>query len=278
MSLSVPQAQYTGLSTDPKPIPTDAVVGTKYYELDTKLVYYWTGSAWKVWKQSYKEGRYTGISGNLGSDNILENNLTIGGHSFGRVFDPIYGLHQHISTSNTSGAYAGIRSTNLYCEPRQNPYLRIVFALDTGGSLTGFNFFAGWSGYLSGLGDNNGGADDIYPNNKAFGLKFRDGETDFKIYHNDGTSPGTIGAAIGAANSPTLTSIHTFEARVIGGELFATTTFQYKFDHAPSWTTITGDLPDNLSSFGLQIWMQTTIAAFKLFRLVDIYTRTDNKG
>ena len=67
MSLTVPSAQYVGLSTDSKP-DVDISEAATYTETDTHEVYYWTGTKWKTWRELFKEGRWTAaLNANTGS-------------------------------------------------------------------------------------------------------------------------------------------------------------------------------------------------------------------
>lgn len=269
MSLSVPQSQYTGLSSDEKPILVDAVVGTQYYETDTTITYYWTGTKWKTWEQLYKEGRYIAITATGGTIGILQGILA-GVGTFLRIFDVDYGLHQRINTSATINTRSGLRTIVGYGERALNPYLRVVFRLD---QINDCSFYCGLSGYNATVGPAaaDGTLSDPYPTNSAFGLKLNTNETDFKLYHNNASAPSTIEVTPVA---PADTQLHTFEIRAIN----SVPKYQYKFDHATAWTDVTDDIPLETTEMSLQIWLENTAAVDKLWRLVDIYTRIDNRG
>ena len=133
--------------------------------------------------------------------------------------------------------------------------------------------FVGFSGYTAGVGYNTGvGSDtDFYNNNGAFGLKLENNETNFECYHNNGTTPGTTEVT---PIAPADTQIHTFEIRAIN----SIPRFQYKIDNAVSWVDVDTDLPLDVMDLGFQCWIKNNVASSKTWRLVDIYTRMDNKG
>jgi hypothetical protein len=269
MSLDVPSAQYKGLSTDPKPNDPDIQLGTTYLELDTHVTYFWTGSNWKTWDQLYKEGRYVGITTTAGTSGIYQGIIGSAG-SFTRIFDATYGLHQKIDTGSTINICAGIRNVSSTAERGLNPYLRVVFALD---QITDCDLFIGWSNWIGTLGNAGLGStgSDMYPDHASMALVFPKDGADFLFYHNDGTSPGTTEVTpVGVAD----TGIHTIEIRAIN----SITKYQYKFDHALSWTDITTDIPGETIELGLQCWIKNRVASSKFFRLIDVYTRIDNKG
>ena len=109
MSLSAPSAQYTGLSTDPKPIPVDAVVGMTYYETDTKVTLYWTGAHWKTYEQLYKEGRWYGMFGTSSADGFFQGALAANGN-FVRSFALQYGMSCRVEQNNFAfDGIAGLR-------------------------------------------------------------------------------------------------------------------------------------------------------------------------
>lgn len=268
MSLSVPPAQYTGLSTDTKPIPVDATIGTTYYETDTFRTLFWTGTNWKTHEQLFKEGRWIGILPTGGTSGIFSSNIGSAG-TFTRLYNATYGLHQQIDTTSTINTFAGIKNTNSYAERALNGYLRIVFRLD---QVSDCNLFVGWTGYGAALGIPGGATiSDPFPNNSAIGLKLEANASDFTLYHNDGNSPGTTEVT---PIAPADSQLHTFEIRAIN----SVPRYQYKIDHATSWVDVDTDIPIETNEMYLQCWIQNTVASSKLWRLVDVFTRIDNKG
>jgi hypothetical protein len=266
MSLTIPSAQYTGLSTDAKP-NTNIFDGATYYEKDTFILYYWTGSKWKTWEQLHKEGRWIAVSSTGGTGGIFQNNISGNALSFVRSFNATYGLTQVITTHETINSYAGIRSTVGYAERAINPYLRVVFRLS---EITDCRFFCGWSSYFTTVGNNSVGAT-IYDTHNAIGLKLETDATNFELYHNDGSSPGTTEVTPVA---PADDQIHTFELRALN----SVPKYQFKFDNATTWSDITTDIPLEATEMAFQAWLENTVASSKVWRLIDVYTRIDNKG
>jgi hypothetical protein len=268
MSVSMPPSQYTGLSTDDKPIPVDAVVGTRYEEIDTHVIYFWTGSKWKTWEQLYKEGRWTGIDPILSSSGIFEGKVASSG-TFTTMYHITNGVHQKADTGGTIDTFAGIKS-GFFTFSEMNPYIRFVFILD---QITDCNFYCGLSGLTAQVGNGSGVGDnaDPYPISHSIGLKLANNETNFKLYTNAGNSPGTTEVT---PIAPADTQRHTFEIRA----LYSIPKYQYKIDDAVAWTDVITDIPGTGSEMGFQFWIQNRVASSKTFRLIDIYTRVANQG
>jgi hypothetical protein len=277
MSLSLPQAQYTGLSTDTKPILTDVVVGTMYYETDTFITYYWTGSKWKTYEQLYKEGRWYGMSGTSSADGCFQGLLFATGN-FVRSFTAQYGMSCRVEQNNFAlNSLAGFR-VERHCTGALNPYCRIVFSMI---SLTNIEMFAGLTSFSGSLGRGVGGVfGDPYPENNSIGIYFRHGKTEnrFELYHNGDASPPVSAGIKDDIVAADVDVLHTFEVRAINNGA----TWQYKIDHTPSWTTVTTTkTPVDTQDIGLNIWaanMDTTNTIFKDWRIAEAYNRIDNKG
>lgn len=268
MSLSLPKAQYTGLSTDTKPIPIDAIVGTPFYETDTFVTYYWTGTKWLTWNQIYKEGRWTGIDPTASSTGIFQGKVASTG-SFTTIYHTTNGIHQKADTGTVIDTFAGIKS-GFFTFSEMNPHIRFVFILD---QITDCNFYCGLSGLTAQVGNGAGVADnaDPYPNNHSIGLKLENNGSDFKLYTNAGNSPGTTEVT---PIAPADTQRHTFEIRC----LWSVPKYQYKIDNAVSWVDVTTDIPGSGSEMGFQFWIQNRVTSSKTFRLIDIETRVANQS
>ena len=273
MSLTIPNVQYTGLSTDSKP-STDIFEGATYNEVDTHQLYYWTGTKWKTWEQLYKEGRWSAALapavgsayGILSGGTILQSNDT-----FVKEYDTNHGLHQRVATGSTINTFGGMRCLG-YCQRDLDPYLRVTFSLV---HTTDITMFIGFTGYTSGtgrdLGDPNSTDVDLYPVNSAAGLKIENGGTEFKIYTNDGTGPGNTETTTVTTID---TDVHTFEIRALN----SVPKFQYKFDNGSTWVDLINDFPLETNDMGFQIWLQNVnVAQDRRWRLIDVYTRILNR-
>ena len=267
MSLSMTEARFTGLSTDPKPT-NDISPGAVYLETDTHDTYYWHGDVWKTWRQIYKDGRYMGVISISSANGLLQGAISSVG-SFTRFFDSTYGQHQQIATAATTGSFAGIRSIR-FTERTLNPHIRFVFALDT---ITDINMFIGLTSYTAAVTRDTvaGTVDDFYPDNNSIGMIFRDGQTDFELYTNGNSPPGTNHGSITTADIDT---IHTLEIRARRDD----DKFQYKLDNASSWTDVVTDIPIETQDVGFQAWIETRADEVKTWRLIDVDVRHDNRG